>query len=379
MNFSLCRHHNYRVQALCSLLLFLAFGFPLNAQTIDAKATQAQPDNTTDAALSLKLLDRITTSEISNAKNSPFKNNPFKNNSVASGEKAPLNEKTKETNGDIKADLKADANAGNVKNINYTNNVDSADNVRDLVGIGDQLLVTVFGQPDLTADVTVGETGVITLPLVGVIDTKGKTSAEIASLFADRLEQGQYVRSPKVAIKVLQQLSRSFSVLGEVQRPGRYPLQGQITLLDALSLAGGLNGRADKGISIMRRTNGQAKGQANAAAESVDYIPLKIDAQTVQISEKLNQKILPNDVLFVSAQKSFYVYGEVRKPGNYPIEEELTVMRVLSIGGGVTERGSTRRMIIYRKTDEGAVKEIPAKITDQVLPGDVVFINERLF
>ena len=370
MNFSLCRHHIYRVQALCSLLLFLAFGFPLNAQTIDAKTTKIQSVTSSDPALNLKLLDRITASEISNIQNSPFKNNPFKNNATLGGEKAPLNEAAKDPAKEPSVDFKTDASA---------DNIDNAGNIRDLVGIGDQLLVTVFGQPDLTADVTVGETGVITLPLVGVIDTKGKTPSEIASLFADRLEQGQYVRNPKVAIKVLQQLSRSFSVLGEVQRPGRYPLQGQITLLDALSLAGGLNGRADKGISVMRRTNGQAKGQVNAIAESVDYIPLKIDAQTVQISEKLNQKILPNDVLFVSAQKSFYVYGEVRKPGNYPIEEELTVMRVLSIGGGVTERGSTRRMIIYRKTDDGVVKEIPAKITDQVLPGDVVFINERLF
>ncbi|MFZ6846560.1 SLBB domain-containing protein [Undibacterium sp. RuTC16W] len=258
-------------------------------------------------------------------------------------------------------------------NLDSTQISDNPTSAREVIGEGDQLLVTVFGQPDLTSDVTVGESGVITLPLVGVIDTKGKTPAEVAVLFANRLEQGQYVRSPKVAIKVLQQLSRTFSVLGEVQRPGRYPLPNQLTLLDALSLAGGLNNRADKGISLMRRGKGQAE------AETVDYIPLRIDPQTTQTPDKLNQKILPNDVLFVSSQKTFYVYGEVRKPGNYPIEEELTVMRVLSIGGGVTERGSTRRMTIYRKTEDGGTKEIPAKITDQVLPGDVLFINERLF
>ncbi|MCU6433258.1 SLBB domain-containing protein [Undibacterium sp. Jales W-56] len=250
---------------------------------------------------------------------------------------------------------------------------DGAISAREVIGEGDQLLVTVFGQPDLTADVTVGESGVITLPLVGVIDTKGKTATEIAALFASRLEQGQYVRNPKVVIKVLQQLSRTFSVLGEVQRPGRYPLPSQLSLLDALSLAGGLNGRADRGVSVIRR------GQGQTGTETIDYIPLRIDPQTKQTPDKLNQKILPNDVLFVSAQKTFYIYGEVRKPGNYPIEEDLTVMRILSIGGGVTERGSTRRMTIYRKTEDGGIKEIPAKITDQVLPGDVLFVNERLF
>jgi polysaccharide export outer membrane protein len=88
-------------------------------------------------------------------------------------------------------------------------------------------LITVFGQPDLSADVIVGPTGIITLPLVGTIDIKGKTANEVASIFSRKLEQGQYLLNPKVSVKINQQVSRSFSVIGEVLRPGRFPCRGR--------------------------------------------------------------------------------------------------------------------------------------------------------
>ncbi|MFO5361562.1 SLBB domain-containing protein, partial [Salmonella enterica subsp. enterica serovar Stanley] len=73
------------------------------------------------------------------------------------------------------------------------------------------------------------------------------------------------------------------------------------------------------------------------------------------------------------------MYGEVRRPGMYPVENDLNIMRVLAIGGGVTDRGSTSRMLIYRKSDGGNIQAVPANLTDPVLPGDVVFVNERIF
>lgn len=245
--------------------------------------------------------------------------------------------------------------------------------LRESIGTGDQLLVTVFGQPDLTADVTVGDSGVITLPLVGKMAVGGKTANDVAETFSDRLEQGQYLRNPKVSVRVVQQVSRNFSILGEVQRPGRFPMMHQLTVLDALSLAGGITAKADKAVSILRRQPGKTE------AEQVAYIPLKIDAGQAHLVEKLSWPILPNDVLFVAQQKSFYVYGEIRRPGMYQVEDDLNVMRVLSIGGGMTERGSARRISIHRKSANGDLREIHAGIGDPVLPDDVVFINERIF
>lgn len=243
----------------------------------------------------------------------------------------------------------------------------------ELVAEGDQLVISVFGQPDLNADLTVGESGVITLPLVGTLEVKGKSANQIAQIFTQKLEQGQYLRNPKVAVKLVQQQSRSFSVMGEVQRPGRYPLSSALSVLDGLSLAGGMTARADKHVRLLRRA-----AQQNDA-ELVEYAAVKLDLDNGSVPEQLAQKLKPNDILFVAQQKNFYIYGEVRKPGMYPMEEDLNIMRVLSIGGGVTERGSARRIVIHRKTADGKLHEIPAQITDKVEAGDVVFVNERIF
>ena len=256
---------------------------------------------------------------------------------------------------------------------NSTNKHEISELQNDVVGEGDQLLVTVFGQPDLSADIIVGANGSITLPLVGTVDVKGKTGSEIAAVFASKLEFGQYLINPKVSVKIGQQISRSFSVLGEVTRPGRFVLQGTMSVLDALSLAGGVTPRADKNLKILRRSNQDGK------SEFADYASIHLDFENDKNNGQFMQKVLPNDVLVVGQLKNFYVYGEVRRPGSYPMEDDLNVMRVLSIGGGVTDRGSTSRIIIHRKLPGGELKEIPARITDVVLPGDVVFINERIF
>ena len=252
-------------------------------------------------------------------------------------------------------------------------NFDPADANADVVGEGDQLLVTVFGQPDLSADIIVGANGIVTLPLVGTVDVRGKTGSEIAGIFAKKLEAGQYLIKPKVSVKVAAQVSRSFSVLGEVVRPGRFVLQGSLSVLDALSLAGGVTPRADKNLRILRRSSQDGK------TELTEYATVRLDFEDEKNNAQFSQKILANDVLIVGQQKNFYVYGEVRRPGAYPMEDDLNIMRVLSIGGGVTDRGSTSRIIIHRKSSDGVLKEIPARISDVVLPGDVVFINERIF
>ena len=83
--------------------------------------------------------------------------------------------------------------------------------------------------------------------------------------------------------------------------------------------------------------------------------------------------------MYVGAQKVFYVYGEVRRPGMYPIEDELNVMRALSISGGVTERGSTRRIKITREQSPGKTIELRANISEPIKAGDVIFVDERIF
>jgi polysaccharide export outer membrane protein len=86
-----------------------------------------------------------------------------------------------------------------------------------------------------------------------------------------------------------------------------------------------------------------------------------------------------DDVVFVAQQKLFYVFGEVRKPGAYPMEPELNVMRVLSISGGVTDRGSMKRIRIHRKDPDQKIREVTPDLGYPVLGGDVIYVDERLF
>ena len=162
-------------------------------------------------------------------------------------------------------------------------------------------------------------------------------------------------------------------MLGEVQRPGRFPILGKLTVLDAVATAGGLTQRADSTALLIRRNPAQ-----NGSTQRKE-IPIRLDQVTNSRSSELDIELKNDDVVFVAQQKLFYIHGEVRKPGSYPMEPDLNVMRVLSISGGVTDRGSLRRIRIHRKDDNQNIREFTPDLNSAVLSGDVIFVDERLF
>jgi polysaccharide export outer membrane protein len=245
---------------------------------------------------------------------------------------------------------------------------------RLLVGVGDQIFITVFGQPDMSAEVTVNENQQVTLPLVGTIRVGALTPSAIEKLVAKRLKDGEYLRNPEVSVQVRQVRSQMISVLGEVQRPGRFPILGKLTVLDALATAGGLTQRADRTVFLLRRN--PLDGGAIQRREIAIHLDSVLDSSKGELDIELKH----DDVVFVAQQKMFYVHGEVRRPGAYPIEPDLNIMRVLSISGGVTERGSMRRIRIHRKgPDDKSVQELTQDLSAPVRSGDVIHVDERLF
>ena len=241
------------------------------------------------------------------------------------------------------------------------------------VGVGDQLFVTVFGQPDMSAEVTVNENGQVTLALVGTLHVGGLAPPAVEKLIAQRLRDGQYLREPEVSVQVRQVRSQMVSVLGEVQRPGRFPITGKLSVLDALATAGGLTTRADRTVYLLRR---KADGVAGGERQE---IPIRLDEVIDSGRGALDMEVRNDDVVYVAQQKLFYIHGEVRRPGSYPMEPELNIMRALSIGGGVTDRGSLSRIRIYRKDGNGKDQEIKPSLTGDVRSGDVIYVDERLF
>lgn len=238
------------------------------------------------------------------------------------------------------------------------------------VGPGDTLYMTVFGQPELAAQVTVGAEGDITVPFLGAVNASGLSPADIGRRIAEGLEQKGYLRNPQVSIEVVKVRSRIASVLGQVERPGRYPLEGPVSLLELLAMAGGPKADAADTAVVLRRNPDQPPTR----------LEVRIANRQAPGREIEDLNLLPGDVVYVVQVPRFYVYGEVNRAGAYPLDAEFNVMRALSVAGGITGRGSERR-IELRRTDPktGEVRKLRAQATDPILPGDVIYVDERLF
>ena len=242
------------------------------------------------------------------------------------------------------------------------------------LGVGDQIAITVFGQSDLSAEVTVGDSGLIMVPMVGTLSVLNQTAAQLENLVARRLKDGGYLQNPGVSVQVKQLRSQLISVMGEVQRPGRYPIQGKMTVLEALATAGGLTQRADKSILVLRKSPTTASGSS-----SREEINIQLDTPNSQFRGWLDAPLVNDDVVYVGVQKQFYIHGEVRKPGAYPMEQGLTVMRALALSGGVSERGSKGRIKVHRLDVNKVLREIRAELAMPIEPEDVIYVDERLF
>lgn len=236
------------------------------------------------------------------------------------------------------------------------------------LGAGDTLRVNVYGHPDLSLEARVTESGNITYPLIGEVKVIGLSPAAAEKKIANMLEKGGYLRNPQVNIAVAQNQSQQVSVLGQVTRPGRYPVDGKRSLTDVLSLAGGMTAEAGDTITLVRTRNGKTTRETLDIHEMVQGGDMKKNIQ-----------LATNDVIYVERAPRFYIYGEVKNPGTYKLERNMTVLQALSVGGGLSPRGTDRGVRVKRRAADGTLKEITAKHDDIVQVDDVVYVRESLF
>ncbi|HLX81850.1 MAG TPA: polysaccharide export protein EpsE [Burkholderiales bacterium] len=241
---------------------------------------------------------------------------------------------------------------------------------RETLGEGDAVRITVFQNPDLTTETRVSERGTITFPLIGEIAIGGMTPAGAEARIAQQLAGGKFVVKPQVNLNVVRVRSRQVSVLGQVARPGRYPLDDvSSTLTDILALAGGIIPGGDDNVTVMLRRGGEA-------AKKVE-----VDVPGMYRTGDMSRNIpLENgDVVYVQRAPQFYIYGEVQRAGAYRIEPDMTVQQAISVGGGLTPRGTQRGLKIHRRMPDGNVRQLEASLTDKVQPEDVIYVRESLF
>lgn len=237
-----------------------------------------------------------------------------------------------------------------------------------LLGAGDVLKISVYGSPDLGLETRVSEAGEITFPLVGAVPVGGLSVAAAEKKIGNLLEGGGFLRKAQVNIIVTSLQSQQVSVLGQVNRPGRYPLEGKRSLMDVLAMAGGFTAEAGDTINLIRKRDGKTSKEVIDIIEMVRAGSLDRDVD-----------LTGNDVIYVERTPRFYIYGEVQRPGTFRLERGMTVLQALSVGGGLTQRGTERSMRIKRRDTAGKLETIEAKHDDLLQTDDVVYVRESLF
>lgn len=236
------------------------------------------------------------------------------------------------------------------------------------LGPGDVVRVSVYGNPDLGVETRISETGTISFPLVGQVDINGLNVATAEKKLGSLLESGGYLKKPQVNIIVTQIQSRQVSVLGQVNRPGRFPLEGKRTVMDLLALAGGFSADGGDVISLIRKRGG------NVTKTVIDVVDM---VRTGELSKDL--EIEPDDIIYAERSPRFYIYGEVQRPGAFRLERQMTVIQALAVGGGLTPRGTERGIRVKRRGADGREQIITVKHDDVLQIDDVVYVKESWF
>jgi polysaccharide export outer membrane protein len=264
------------------------------------------------------------------------------------------------------------------------------------IGPGDILQVTVFGHPDMDLTVIVQPSGTFAFPLVGSVPAADATPQEVAKRIAARLAKG-LIRDAQVAVGVKEYRSKVVFVMGEVSRPGTYPLAGEATLVEILARAGPLAPNAGSEVVVVRpaaatdrpvlpaeaKTAAVKSGVAVPAAGGTQPSPraevLRADIRAIQAGQlEKNLALKPGDTVFVPQAERIFVTGEVRNPGSYAFSAGLTVRQAVSLAGGFTQDASKGGARVVRNRT-GEAKTIKLKLDDPVQPGDTVVVKAKLF
>lgn len=237
-----------------------------------------------------------------------------------------------------------------------------------LLGPGDMVRISVYGNPDLGNETRVTQEGKLTFPLLGEVPVGGTSVAQSEKTISSMLEAGGFLKNAQVNIVVLQFASQQISILGNVLKPGRFPLEQRINLVEALALAGGINQAGADTVTVLARKGG------NLARHEID-----VDALLRGGDTSSNLELAAGDVLYVPRAPMFYVYGEVQRPGAFRLERNMMVVQALATGGGLTMRGTERGLRIKRRNADGVLEIIEAGANDLLRADDVLVVRESLF
>jgi polysaccharide export outer membrane protein len=235
----------------------------------------------------------------------------------------------------------------------------------DVLGVGDEITLDEFDVEEFNTRVfQVGSDGSIGLPLVGRMLAAGLTFSEFEQALDDKLRR--FVKDPRATITSAKYHSRSVTVIGAVKDPGTFQISEPRSLLEMLSMAGGL--RPDAG-SWLRVTRKGQYGRIETSAPDVDFSAGVTEAR-VPIAPlmdgtrpSLNLTVMPNDIISVAKAEMVYVVGDVKKQGAFVLgdHEQLSLIKLLSLAEGLQSTASPGQSRVIHESD-GTRSETPVDV-----------------
>ncbi len=248
------------------------------------------------------------------------------------------------------------------------------------IGAKDLLQISVFEVPELNITVRVSENGMISLPLLGEIRAEGLNRLQLEKELATRLEKN-YLKNAQVTIFIKEFQSKKISIMGAVKNPGQHDLIGRQSLLQVISMAGGLSEQASDSVVVFR----QFKSGPGLS------LTIKLDELLVKANPRYNIPIFPGDIINVPGSQflDIYVFGQVKNPGAVRMKkgtDEVTLLRAIAQAGGFTDRARRGKVLVTR-TEDGREKKIYVDVKEILGGGqkdfalqafDVVFVPESI-
>ena len=239
------------------------------------------------------------------------------------------------------------------------------------LGAGDMIKIVVFQNPDLTVEARVTENGTISFPLIGEVKVGGFTIPAAEQTIAKALKDGGFIQQPQVNIVLQQIRGYQVAVLGQVNRPGRFPLDTlNVRVSEMIAIAGGITVATGADVAVLTGTR-----EGKPFRKEIDIAGMFADRNRLQD----DLVVAGGDVIYVQRAPIFYIYGEVQRPGSYRVERNMTVRQALAQGGGPTLRGTERWLRLHRRGADGKVAILRPGFDDPVQPDDVIYVRESIF
>lgn len=243
------------------------------------------------------------------------------------------------------------------------------------ISAGDVIQIQIEDAPELSHNYRVSSSGHIEMPVLGMIEAQEKTTFELARLIAKGLRDGEYLNSPNVLVTIKQFVSQTFFVQGSVRSPGVYQTEGRPSLLTMISLAGGLAGDHGSTVFILRpiktknpvqetdaqiaslqdQTSGsdqspqpRTSGATPAPTAESDYEMIKVNISGLYKGQS-DQRLEPGDIINIPRADVFFVAGEVKAPGSFPLKEGTTLRQAVSLAQGMTFSAKASEGVIFRE------------------------------